>query len=385
MKIPLYKIFWDEDDAESVLKVIRRGSYWTLGPEIKEFEERLAEYIGVEYAVSFNSGTSALHAVMLAFNVKHGDEVIVPSFTFIATANAALFVGARPIFAEIEDERYGLDPEDVLNRITQKTKVLMPIHYGGMPAKIKALKEIAEDHNLILIEDAAESLGAITEEGRKVGTYGDAAVFSFCGNKVITTGEGGVVITNDRKIYERLKLIRSHGRLEDGEDYFRSSKRFDYVTLGYNWRISSITAALGISQLNKLEKAIELRRKIAYKYTKFIEDKFKDLIKMFKEPPGTRAVYQMYTIRFYKDNGSLRDYVQSYLSKNNITTKIYFEPVHLYTIYRKLGHREGELPKTELISRQVLTLPIYPRMTNNEIEYVMAKLEEAIDNYYHKK
>ncbi len=376
IKIPLYKVFWDEDDVKFVERVIRRGSYWVLGPEINEFEERVAEYIGVDYAVAFNSGTSALHAVMLAYDVGEDDEVIVPSFTFIATANSALFVGAKPVFAEIEEERYGLDPVDVVNRINDKTKVIMPIHYGGLPARIKELREIADDHKLILIEDAAESLGAITGEGKKVGVYGDAAVFSFCGNKVITTGEGGIVVTNDRKIYEKLKLIRSHGRLELGEDYFRSAKRFDYIMLGYNWRISSITAALGLSQLKKLEKAIELRRKIADNYTMFFEKELRGLVKPFKEPPGTRGVYQMYTIRLVNDDGTLRDKLQQFLLDKGIITKIYFEPIHLYTIYRRMGHREGELPITEKISKQVLSLPIYPDMSREEQEYVVNSIKE---------
>ncbi len=381
IRIPLYKIFWDDDDVKAVLRVIQRGEYWTMGPEIKEFEERIAEYLGVEYAVVFNSGTSALHAAMLAFNIGHGDEVIVPSFTFIATANAALFVGAKPVFAEIEEERYDLDPDDVLNRITSRTRAIIPIHYGGMPAKIKELREIADDHNLVLIEDAAESLGAITEEGRKVGTYGDAAIFSFCGNKVITTGEGGVVVTNDKRIYEKLKLIRSHGRLEDSGDYFRSPKRFDYVMLGYNWRISSITAALGLSQLAKLERAIKLRRRIAEQYTKLISKELGGKVKPFTEPKGVRAVYQMYTIRLPWDNGMVRDKLQQFLLEKGIITKIYFEPVHLYTIYRTLGHREGELPRTEIISKQVLTLPIYPTMTIDEVEYVVNSIKQFLESY----
>ncbi len=381
MKIPLYKVFWDNDDVEAVVKVIRRGSYWAVGPEIKEFEKKLAEYIGVKYAVSFNSGTSALHAAMLAYDIGPGDEVIVPSFTFIATANAALFVGARPVFAEIEEERYALDPDDVLERITSKTRVIMPIHYGGMPARIRELREIAEDHGLILVEDAAESIGALTEERKKVGNYGAAAIFSFCGNKVITTGEGGAVVTNDQKIYEKLKLIRSHGRLEGNENYFHSTRSFDYVMLGYNWRIATFIAALGITQLNKLEKAIELRRKVAEKYTEAIRRELGDIIKPFTEPPGTRGVYQMYTIRVLEGGKELRDKIREHLREKGITTKIYFEPVHLYTIYRRLGHREGELPRTERISGEVLTLPIYPTMTDDEIDYVVNALREAVEIY----
>ena len=205
--IPLFRIYWDDEDIEAVTRVIERGSYWATGPEIKKFEEMVAEYVGRKYAVAFNSGTSALHSILLAYGIREGDEVIVPSFTFISTANAPLFVGAKPIFAEIEEETYGLDPEDVKERITKKTKVIMPIHYGGGPCgNIKELKEIAEDNKALLIEDAAESLGAkIGNE--MVGSFGNAAMFSFCQNKVITTGEGGIIVTDEKEIYEKMKLI----------------------------------------------------------------------------------------------------------------------------------------------------------------------------------
>ena len=251
-RIPLYKIYWDEEDINAVVNTIKQGMFWATGANITRFEKLVAEYVGRKFAIAFNSGTSALHAVLLAYGIKTGDEVIVPSFTFIATVNSVLFVDAKPVFADIEEETYGLDPESVKEKITNKTKAIMPIHYGGCPCKIRELREIAEDHSLILIEDAAESLGAKVD-GRLVGSFGDAAMFSFCGNKVITTGEGGMIVTDSKDIYERLKLIRSHGRLEV-ENYFLSTKSFDYVMLGYNWRMSNITAALGIAQMKKLNK-----------------------------------------------------------------------------------------------------------------------------------
>ncbi|UCG44640.1 MAG: DegT/DnrJ/EryC1/StrS family aminotransferase, partial [Candidatus Bathyarchaeota archaeon] len=238
MKVPLYKIYWDEDDVNHVLEVIRQGSYWATGPNIQKFEAMLAELIGRKHAVAFNSGTSALHAMLLAYKIKAGAEVIVPSFTFIATANSVLFTEAKPVFADIEDETFGLDPENVAEKITKKTKAIMPIHYGGSGCRIRELQELAEDHQVLLLEDAAESLGAKVD-GRPVGSAGDSAMFSFCGNKVITTGEGGMIVTDSRDIYERLKLIRSHGRLET-ENYFTSAKVMDYVALGFNWRMSNI-------------------------------------------------------------------------------------------------------------------------------------------------
>jgi len=231
LKIPLFKIYWDEDDVHAVNEVIRSGMYWTTGPKSKEFERMIAEYVGRKYAVVFNSGTSALQAAVLAHRIKAG-EVIVPSFTFIATSNALLMAGIKPVFADIEEKTFGLDPRSVEAAITKKTKAIIPVHYGGSPCMIRELRDVAEDHKVLLIEDAAESFGAkIGKE--KVGNFGDSAMISFCQNKVITTGEGGAVVTDSQDVYERLKLVRSHGRLEN-MDYFSTWKEMDYVTLGYH-------------------------------------------------------------------------------------------------------------------------------------------------------
>lgn len=375
-RIPLYKVYWDENDVEAVTKIIKRGTYWTAGPEIEEFERVVANYVGVKYGVSFNSGTSALHAALLAYEIKQGDEVIVPSFTFIATANAPLFVGAKPVFADIEDSTFGLDPNDVERKITRRTKAIMPIHYGGLPCRIKELRKIAQEYNLLLIEDAAESLGA-SVDGRKVGSFGDAAMFSFCGNKVITTGEGGIIVTNSSEIYERLKLIRSHGRLES-EPYFMSTKTLDYIMLGYNWRISSITAALGLAQMKKLDRIIKMRRKNA----EYITSKLSKIneVKVPQPPEGYFHVYQMYTIRV-KGGREVRDALKDHLAKKGIMSKVYFEPVHLTHFYReKFGFKGGELPVTERLSSEVLTLPLYPTMTIEEMDYIIESIKEFFQN-----
>lgn len=371
-KIPLYKVYWDKSDVEAVTKVIKRGTYWAVGPEIEEFERVVADYVGVKYGVSFNSGTSALHAVLLAYGIRQGDEVIVPSFTFIATANAPLFVGAKPVFADIEDSTFGLDPNDVERKITKKTKAIMPIHYGGLPCRIEELKKIADEYDLLLIEDAAESIGA-SINGRKVGSFGDAAMFSFCGNKVITTGEGGIILTNSGEIYERFKLIRSHGRLES-EPYFMTTKTLDYIMLGYNWRISSITAALGLAQMEKLDKVIEMRMKNAEYMTRKLSRI--DGVEIPNPPNGYFHVYQMYTIKI-KGGRRVRDALKDHLAERGIMSKVYFEPVHLTHFYRKkFGFKGGELPVTERLSSEVLTLPLYPTMTIEEMEYIVESIKE---------
>lgn len=375
MKIPLYKIYTDQDDVEAVKSVIERGSWWTEGNEIKEFENMFSQYVGTKYAVSFNSGTSALHALMLAYKIGNSDEVIVPSFTFIATANTPLFVGAKPVFADIEKTTYGLDVNDVSEKITRKTKAIMPIHYGGTACKdIKAIKELAQDHKLFLFEDTAESLGAKIN-GQNVGTFGNASMFSFCGNKVITTGEGGVVVTNSEKIQKRLRLARSHGR--ELKPYFTSSKTLDYVTSGYNWRITTMTAALAMSQMKKLDSVISKRRENA--------EFLKSLLGDIEEIKGSGflesffQVFQMFTIEI-NDGENARDSLKGFLSKKGITTKVYFSPVHLTRFYREnLGHKNGELPITEWISERVLTLPMYPSLRPKEMKYIAKSIKEFFD------
>jgi perosamine synthetase len=371
MQIPLFKIYWDNSDIEQVNSVIKKGGYWAIGPEIKEFEKRCAEYVGVKYALALNSGTSALHTVLAAHGIGKGDEVIVPSFTFIATANSVLLVGATPVFADIEGETYGLDPADVEKKITTRTKAIMPIHYGGLSCRIKELKKIADKHKLLLIEDAAESLGA-TVDGKKICSYGDSAILSFCSPKVITMGEGGMIFTNSRDVYEKSRLIYNHGRVETS-DYFSSTEQMEYVMLGYNFRMSTMTAALGISQIEKIDKVIKMRRENAAYLTKKLSS-VKE-IKTPVEPAGYFHLYQMYTIRV--SSGDVRDKLKDYLNKSGLGTKIYFDPVHLSLFYRRdHGHKAGELPVTEDLSKRVLTLPMFPTLTKEEMDYMSDKIKE---------
>ena len=364
-KIPLFKMYWDEEDVEMVKEAIQRGVFWAIGPNIEKFERMLSEYIGTKYALVFNSGTSALHAILLAYGIGQEDEVIVPSFTFIATANAPLFVGARPVFTDIEEKTYGMEPKDVINKITPRTKAIIPVHYGGCPCFIGELKEIAKEHNLILIEDVAESLGAAVD-GMKVGNFSNAAILSFCSNKVITTGEGGAVVTDSAEIYEKLKLIRSHGRVE-AVNYFSSAEYMDYVTLGYNFRMSDITAALGIAQLGKIDRLIKMRRRNAER----LSTRLSGIggVEIPCPPDGFSHVYQMYTIKV-REGRETRDALLAYLAEKGVMTKVYFHSVHLAHFFKeKLGYNV-ELPVTEMLSERVLTLPIYPSLTEDEVDYI---------------
>ena len=372
-KIPLYKIFTDREDNRAVNKVLQRGMDWAIGPEIAEFEKKLASYIGTKYCIAFNSGTSAGHAALLAININSG-EVIVPSFTFISTANWPLMVNAKPKFVDIEEENFGLNPERVKSEITKNTKAIIPIHYGGLPCKIIEINRIARNKKIPLIEDCAEAFGTKIK-GVSVGTFGQMSIFSFAPNKILTTGEGGAICTDSRKIFEKLQLIRSHGRLIN-ENYFKTSQLPNYISIGYNWRMSSMTAALGLSQFDKLDKIIQLRRK----HARFYVSKLKKIneIKLPDEPKDHLHVYQLFTIQL--KNNLIRHKLQKFLASKGIMTKIFFEPIHLSKFYKKSGFGKKSLSNTEKISRTVLSLPIFPGLKSEEITHICDSIKEFFQN-----
>jgi perosamine synthetase len=374
-KIPLYKIYSDEEDVNLITKIIKRGKQWAMGPEIEELEKALSNYVGTEYCIALNSGTSALHSTLLAYGLGKGDDVIVPSFSFISTANSVLFVDSNPIFVDIEEETYGLDPSLILNNLTTSTKAILPMDYAGMSCNIFDIKIIAEENNLILIEDAAEGLGS-SIKGKKTGSISDSAIFSFCGNKVLTTGEGGAVVTNSKEIYEKIKLIRSHGRL-DSISYFDNPDSSKYNMLGYNWRMSSLTASLGISQLQKLDKIIKMRQENA----KYISNKLSKCkeIRLPIPPNGYEHIYQMYSIRV--QNQKIRDGLQKYLLEKQIFSKVYFKPIHKMEFYKNQKKNTKEfLPITEKISNTILTIPLYPNMTMEEKDYLTNSILEFFED-----
>ena len=373
--IPLYKIYTDDEDINLITKIVKRGNNWAIGPEIEEFENAIKNYVDVDYCLTLNSGTSALHAAFLAYGLGPQNDIVVPSFSFISTANSVSFVGANPIFADIEESTYGLDPELLSNYITPNTKAIVPMDYGGLPCRINEINQVAENNNLLVIEDSAEALGS-TIDGKKVGSFSDSSIFSFCGNKVLTTGEGGAVVTNDKKIYEKIKLIRSHGRM-DSKRYFDNVEQSQYLELGYNWRMSSITAALGISQIQKLDKIISMRQKNADVISKIIS-KFPE-ITLPLSPDGFKNIYQMYSIRL--SNKNIRDELHNFLTTKKIFSKVYFPPIHLTDFYKnKFGTTNNQLPVTEKISNEILTLPLYPNMTSEEKSYLTNSICEFFES-----
>jgi len=374
-KIPLYKIYTDDEDLNLITKIIKRGNNWAIGPEIEEFENAVKNYVGVDYCLTLNSGTSALHAAFLAYGFGPGNEIIVPSFSFISTANSVSFVGANPVFGDIEESTLGLDPNLLSQLISQKTKAIVPMDYGGISCKINEIQEVAKNNELLLIEDSAEALGA-SINGKKVGSIADSSIFSFCGNKVLTTGEGGAIVTNDKTIFEKIKLIRSHGRM-DTVRYFDNTEQSQYLELGYNWRMSSITAALGLSQISKLDKIIKMRQNNA-EYISKILSKIPEIITPSSKE-GSEHIYQMYTIRLL--NKDIRDKLHDFLTKKSIFSKVYFNPIHLTDFYRnKFGMKENSLLITEMVSQQILTLPLYPNMTLEEKIYLTESILEFFDS-----
>jgi perosamine synthetase len=363
IKIPLFRIYWDENDIQAVSELIKRGGYWATGPEIEKFEKLIAKYVGCEYSVVFNSGTSALQAILMAINIKKGDEVIVPSLSFVSTSNSVLFTGGKPVFADIENKTFSLDEEDVKRKITRKTKAIIPVHYAGCPGYyIKSIKDIAEDKNIYLIEDAAAALGAKIDQ-QKVGTFGDAAMFSFCQNKIITTGEGGVITSNSKELHRKLKLLVSHGKMGN-----------NYISIGYNFRMPSMNAALGISQLMKIDKLIKMRRNLANSYNSLLED-IRD-IKLNFPPKRFFHVYWIYHILI---EGNFREKLRQHLLNSGVYSKLYYEPIHLTRYYKKLfNYSKGTLPNTEDFCNKSLSLPIFPSMKKEEINYIVQCIKELM-------
>jgi len=284
-------------------------------------------------------------------------------------------VNATPKFVDIEEETYGLNPKLIEPAISKKTKIIMPIHYAGLPCKINEIKQIAKQNKLWLIEDAAESIGSHVNK-KMIGTFGDLSVFSFAGNKVLTTGEGGAIVTNSKHLFEKLKLIRSHGRKEK-QNYFSSNFKPDYITIGYNWRMPSMIAALAISQLSKLNKLINMRRRNA----QYISSRLGKIqgIQIPTEPVGYNHVYQLYSIRI---SNRSRNTLMQFLTKKGIMSKVFFNPVHLTKFYKNLGYSKlRNLNVTEKVSEQILSLPMYPGLKKEELDYICDSINEFMEKF----
>ncbi len=349
-----------EEEAQAVLDVVRKGPLTNAlgcGPKVLEFERNYAKFAGVKHAVAVNNGTVALNAALLAVGVRHGDEVIVPSFTFIATAEAVVFAGARVVFADIDSETYTLSPEAVEQAVTSRTRAIMPVDLYGYSADMKALREIAEKHDLALIEDAAQAHGA-TYQGKPAGCFADAACWSLYASKNITTGEGGVITTDDDKLDDTLRLIRNHGERE----------KYTSVLMGNNYRMPEMEAAIGIVQLGKLSLFVAKRRQNAQQLTKILQQSKR--LKLPSETESNQHSWYLYTVRLIDGTEEERNLILKELKQKEIGAEAYYvNPVNTMEFYRN-NYGNWELPETEKAAKQVFSLPIHPNVTSEQIDYI---------------
>lgn len=351
MKVPLSKPFIGSEEERIVLEVLRSGCL-TRGPILEEFEREFAAYLGTKHAVAVSSGTSALHLALLSHRIGKGDKVITSPFTFIASVNPILYVGATPVLADIDPITYNIDPEKLNEAIDEKTKAVIIVHVFGVPCDMKPIMEICNDKRLILIEDACEAFGT-TYHGRKVGTF-STSCFSFYPNKPITTCEGGMLCTDDDQKSLYAMALRNQGR--------STEEWLEHQWIGYNYRMSDIHAAIGLAQLRKIDSILRMRKHNAEVYNRLLK-KLSDV----KTPPDIVGRTWFVYVAEFED----RDKISEKLNERGISCKPYFPPVHLQAPYRKLGFKEGDFPVCEEVSRRVLALPFYTNMTMKEIDYVV--------------
>lgn len=364
-RIPIAKPMIEEDEIRAVVEVLRSGML-AQGKEVEFFEQEFANYIGVKHAIAVANGTLALDTALKAIGIKPGDEVITTAFTFIATANAILYQGARPVFADIDPKTYNLDPNDVLEKITSKTKAVIVVHLYGQPADMKAFKEIAEDHKLILVEDCAQAHGA-EFEGMKVGSLGHVGIFSFYPTKNITTGEGGIITTNDDEVSRKSRLIRDHGQ----------ARKYVHEELGYNYRMTNIAAAIGRVQLKKLDLLNEKRIKNATYLTKNLAN-VRGIVTPYVDP-RVKHVYHQYVIRVENDFPLNRDELAARLEEKGVDVAVHYPlPVHQQPFYKRLGYPQHICPNAIIASRKVLSLPVHPLLTTEDLDYVVSTIKELI-------
>ena len=356
--IPIYRPEIGKEEEEEILKVVRSGWISSSGPAINQFEEMFSNYIGKRYGVATSNGTTALHLAMSTLGIKEGDEVIVPDLTFISPVNAVLYNRAKPIIIDVEKENWGLDPEKVKRAVTKRTKAIIAVHLYGNPSKISELKEIATDNGIYLVEDCAEAHGA-EYEGKKVGNFGNVSCFSFYANKVITTGEGGMCLTDDKEINEKMRILRDHGMSQE--------RRYWHEAIGYNYRMTSLQAALGLAQVKKIDRFINRKREIASIY----QDLLGDVIDLQRNQPNGKSVFWLFSILIEK-----RDRLLDYLTTKGIEGRRFFYPVHFMPPYVKFS--DGPYKVSERLAERGLNLPSFTSIKMKDIEYISRKVLEFL-------
>ena len=372
--IPYGRQTINEEDVQAVIETLE-SDFLTTGPKIKEFEEKFAQYVGAKFAVAVSSGTAALHVACLAAGLDTGDELITSPMTFAASANCALYCDAKPVFVDIKEN--GLIDENLIEeKITSKTKIVIPVHYAGLSCEMKKIKEIADKHKLIIIEDACHALGAEYED-TKIGdcAYSDMSVFSFHPVKHITTGEGGMITTNSEELYQKLLMLRSHGITKDRNELLNKNEGpwfYEMQALGFNYRITDFQCALGISQLEKIESFVARRREIAKKY----DEAFADVseIEPLKQSKESKNAYHLYVIKIA--DGKTRLELFNYLKENGIFCQVHYIPVHWHPYYQKLGYEKEKCPNSGKFYDRIISLPMYPGLKNEEQERVIQVIKD---------
>lgn len=379
--IPYGTQWIDEEDIEAVVETLK-SDYLTTGPKVLEFEEKFAKFIGAKYAVAVSNGTAALHAAMHVAGIKEGDEVITTPITFAASANCIRYCGATPVFADIDAQTYNIDPEEIRKKITSKTKAIIPVHFTGQVCNMKEIQKIAKEYNLMVIEDGAHVLGA-EYNGDLVGHISDMTTFSFHPVKHITTGEGGMIVTDSKELYDKLILFRSHGitRSKDlMEEKGAEPWYYEQLELGYNYRITDIQCALGISQLAKIEGFVERRREIVEKYNKAFE-KLDGVIIPYQDS-NQNSSWHLYVIQLELeklDVGRLEIFNE--LRNENLGVNVHYIPVYYFPYYRNLGYKKGICPKAEWLYERIITIPLFPKLSDKGVQRVIDSVYKVIKKH----
>ncbi|QGP92693.1 GDP-perosamine synthase [Neomoorella glycerini] len=379
MQIPLSRPDITEKEINLVNEVLR-SPFLALGPKMVEFEEAVANYVGRRYGIAVNSGTSGLHLLIKAYGIGEGDEVITTPFSFIASSNCILYEQARPVFVDIEPETGNIDPNLIEEAITSRTKAILPVDAFGQPARLDVIRDIARRHGLVVIEDACEALGS-EYKGVKTGSgsFADGAVFAFYPNKQITTGEGGMIVTDDERVAGLCRSLRNQGRGEGGV-------WLNHERLGYNYRLDELSAALGLAQMGRIEEIITKRQQVAELYNQRLVQ-IPGIRLPYIAPEVTRMSWFVYVIRVGMDEAApakqaaVRDHVMQRLQAAGIGCRPYFTPIHLQPFYRAFGYKEGDFPVTEAAGRTSIAIPFYNNLTAAEIDYVVETLEKALEEY----
>lgn len=381
--LPYGKQVIDENDIRSVVNILN-GDYLTTGPAVSEFEKKVANYVGSKYAVAVSNGTAALHIACLSAGIKEGDEVITTPMTFAASANCILYCGAKPVFVDIDKYTYNINVNEIEKKITPKTKAIIPVHFTGQSVDLDPILELAKKYNLTVIEDAAHALGT-KYKGKFIGSISDMTEFSFHPVKTVTTAEGGIITTNRKDLYEKLILFRTHG-ITRNTDFMENKNEgpwyYEQIDLGYNYRITDLQCALGITQMDKLDEFIKRRKELVRMYNENLSKIDGVIIQKEEEFSDTSRHLYIMKLDLDKFKVGRKEIFQALLAEN-IGVNVHYLPVYLHPYYKKLGYKKGICPNAEELYNSMITLPLYPGMSNDDFYDVINAVNKVL-GYYRK-